>query len=84
MVVLTWEPERTNEVVKRRTERKHPEGLKVIGEWIDLAGGRVFCLIEAQDPKIILEATFAWTDLGKFECTPVMDVEDVLKLLPKP
>jgi len=83
MVTLTWEPEKREEAVARRTQFKYPEGMKQIGEWTDLAGGRVFILSEAEDPKAVLAATFAWTDLGKFEITPVMETDELLKLLPK-
>lgn len=83
MTILTWEPDKRNEAVTRRTQFKYPEGMKRIGEWNDLAGGRVFILSEAEDPKAVLAATFAWDDLGKFEITPVMETDELMKLMPK-
>ena len=83
MAILTWEPEKRDELVKRRVEWRFPEGMKVIGEWVDITGGRDFTLVEVDDPKVILAATFAWDDLAKFECVPVMEAEEVMKLIPK-
>ena len=82
--VFTWEPEKRDEVVKRRkTEKIPPEGLKIIGEWADLGSNRVFRLFDVTDPEVILAASFPWNDLGNVELVPVMETEEVLKLLPK-
>jgi hypothetical protein len=83
MAIFTWEPEKTDEVAKRRATEKIPEGIKMVGEWNDLGGGCVFRLVEAVDPKVILQVSFAWNDLGNVELVPVMETEEVLKLLPK-
>ena len=86
MSIFTYEPEKRDEVIKRRLEigTGLPQGLKSIGQWTDLTGGRVFTLIEgADDPKLLLAAIMAWDDLGKFDNVPVMEVEEVLKLVPK-
>ena len=83
MSIYTWEPEKGDEVVKRRATEKIPEGIKMVGEWKDLGRGRVFRLFEAVDPKVILAMSSAWEDLGKTEIVPVMETEEVLKLLPK-
>ena len=42
-----------------------------------------FRLFEVVDPKAILAMSFAWEDLGKTEFVPVMETEEILKLLPK-
>ena len=83
MAIFTWEPEKTDEVVKRRAAEEIPEGYKMIGEWTDLGSNRVFRLFEVADPKVILAASFAWNDLGNVELAPVMEEEEALKLLPK-
>ena len=86
MSIFTYEPEKRDEVIKRRLEigAGLPQGLKLIGQWTDLTGGRGFTLIEgADDPKLMLAAINAWSDLGKFDNVPVMEVEEVLKLVPK-
>jgi hypothetical protein len=74
----------TQKVDKRAAAMaKIPEGIKIIGSWVDLAGGRMFEVFEADNPKVVIEATFAWNDLGKIEIVPVMETEEALKLFPK-
>jgi hypothetical protein len=83
MMVYTYEPQNREAVIKKRTEKGQivPQGLKIVGEWSALAGGRVFRLIEGDDPRAILAGANPWADLGKIEVHPVMPTEDVIKLL---
>ena len=81
MDIPTWEPERAEEFLKHRIEEKIPEGVKIIGEWVDLAGGRGFRLIEVADPKPLFAMTSAWFGLCKKELVPVMTTEDTMKLM---
>ena len=37
-------------------------------------------VFEAQDPKAIMGASLAWSDLVKFETIPVMETEEVMKI----
>ena len=85
MTVYTFEPGQRNEVIKRRLERGIPtlEGLKVIGEWIYLGGHKGFMLFEANDPKVLMGMTLAWSDLMKFETVAVIEAEEALKLAKK-
>ena len=83
MTILTWEPEKRDDVIKRRAEWEYPQGMRLIGEWSDLAGGRVFSLVEVDDPNVILAAASDWEDLTKLEVTPVMETEEVKKLWAK-
>jgi len=81
LIVYTWEPERRNDVIKRRVE-KGPllaDEAKVIGEWSAIAGGKVFRLVEITDALAALAASRAWTDLGKAEMIPVIATEEALK-----
>lgn len=55
-------------------------GAKIIGEWGSIAGGRVFRVVEVDDPKVMLAAVMAWSDLSKIELIPVMTSEEVVKL----
>jgi galactokinase len=70
-------------VIKRRAEWEYPGGVKLIGEWSDLAGNRVFSLAEIDDPKAMLARASAWTYVTKLEIVPLMETEEMLKLLPK-
>ena len=85
MSVYTYEPAQRDEVIKRRAEKgaMAPPGMKIIGEWSDVTGGRVFRLVEVDDPRVMLGASAAWADLGKVESVPVMETEEVMKLLPR-
>jgi len=82
MIVYTYEPEQRNETTKRRLHQQRviPEGMKVIGEWSFLGGGRGFMVLEVQDSKLLLKAFSAWSDLLKFEVFPVIETEEVMKL----
>ncbi len=53
---------------------------KIIGEWGCIAGGRVFRVVDIDDPNAMLAAVMAWSDLGKVELIPIMTSEDVIKL----
>ena len=85
MTIYTYGPEDRDAVIKRRAEKGPmlPPGLKIVGEWSYLGGGRVFRLVEGDDPKAMLGATAAWADLGKIEIFPVMETEEAMKLFPK-
>ncbi len=82
MTIYTWEPGQRNEMVKRRLQKGRliPEGVKVLGEWTDLGGGRGFLLMEANDPKALILGSRAWSDLMKMEAIPVIDTEESMKL----
>ena len=83
MNILTWDPAIRDEVMNRaRTKGLGHEGIRVLGTWADVQGGRCFQLSEEPaDPKLSIKANFAWNDLLKIESVPVMDAEELLKLL---
>ncbi len=83
MDIITWEPEKTEAIIKHRVEEKIPTGVKVIGEWIDIGGGRAYRLVEVADPKLLFAMTSAWMGLGKKELVPVMGAEEMMKLMPR-
>jgi len=82
MTIYTYDPKDREAVIKRRAEKgmMAPPGMKVVGEWSSLSGGRIFRLVEVDDPRVMLGATAAWADLGKIETIPVMETEEVMKL----
>ena len=81
MDIITWEPARAEEVLKHRVEEKIPEGVKVIGEWVDIGGGRAYRLVDVADPKLLLAMTSFWIGFGKKELVPVMEAEEMMKLM---
>ena len=82
MNILTWDPDKRDEVIKRvQTKGLGHEGIKVLGTWADVQGGRCFQLSEEPvDPKIGIKANFEWNDILKIESIPVMDAEELVKL----
>ena len=82
MAIFTWEPDKRNEVLKRRMEQGalSPPEIKILGEWVDMQSGRTFRLIQNDDSKAGMKATMAWADLGKLEIVPVIETEEVMKL----
>jgi hypothetical protein len=85
ITIYTWEPGQRNELLKRRMEKGMAlhEGVKVLGEWTDLCGGRGFMLLESNDPKALIAATMAWSDLMKIEAVPVIETADLMKVAKK-
>ncbi len=83
MCIYTYEPKEREAVRKRFIEKGSmvPQGVKLIGEWSVLAGGRMFRLIESDDPMAIAETSAAWVDLCKLEVIPVIEHEKRIKFL---
>ena len=81
MTIFTYEPDKRNEVMKRRLEKGPmiPQGMQVIGEWSALSGGRVFRLVRVENPIAAMAAVGAWSDLGKYEIVPVIESEEALR-----
>ena len=82
MSIYTYEPDKRDEVLKRRAEGLYtPEGAKRVGQWSSTAGGRVFTLFELDNPLIAAQWAHAWNDLGKFEIYPVVDTDELMKAM---
>jgi len=83
MTVYTFPPENRDTVIKRRVEKGGllPPGVKVVSEWASTTGHRVFRVIETDDPKAMMGATLAWSDLGSVESYPIMPMDEVLKVI---
>ena len=85
MNIYTWEPGQRNEMLKRRMEKGMAlsEGVKLVGEWTDLGGGRGFLLVESNDSKACMASTMVWSDLIKSEIVPVIVTADLMKVAGK-
>lgn len=79
MAIFSWEPEKRDEVLKRRATEKIPEGMELVDEWVCISGNRVFRLFKASKPEVILMTSFFWNDIGEVELIPVMRAEEVLR-----
>ena len=87
MTILTWDPDKRDAVMERvkKMGLQH-EGMKVIGTWVDVNGGRCFQLNDVPrdlDPMLNMKANLAWNDLVKMEDVCVMDAMEMMKLLEK-
>ena len=82
MIIYTWEPGQRNEVLKRKMGKsaRMREGVKELGEWTDLGGGRGFLLVESNDPVTLMSKNTAWADLVRMEAIPVVETDELLKL----
>ena len=80
--IWTYEPSQRDKAIQRRAEKGmgFGAGAKVISEYSDLAGGRGFIVLEADDPKPILEGILAWSDILESEIIPIIDTNEVLKM----
>ena len=83
MCIYTYEPKEREAVRKRLIEKGSmvPQGVKLIGDWSVLAGGRMFRLIESDNPMAIAENSAAWVDLCKLEVIPVIETKERIKFL---
>jgi hypothetical protein len=82
MSIYTVEPEKIEEGYKRRAGKWFPEGVKILGQWGDLAANRTFTLWEA-DAESTAKFTRMWSDIGKSEVVPVMETEKYMKVTQK-
>jgi hypothetical protein len=83
MTIFTYEPDKRDEVVKRALTKGTmvPEGAMDLGQWSSTSGGKVFRLVEMDDPLVAYKGTYAWSDLGKVEVYPVIDTQELLRRL---
>jgi len=54
MNIYTWEPGQRDALIKRRLGKKGnalSPGMKKLGEWFDVGGGRGFILLKEMIPK---------------------------------
>ena len=59
MAIFTYEPEKRTEVIKRRAEKGPMVEGKLIGEWGAVAGGRVYRVVDIDNPGAMLKAVMA-------------------------
>lgn len=51
MDIITWEPKDSEKVAEFYVNYEYPKGIKVIDEWTDLTGYRMFLIYETEDEK---------------------------------
>ena len=81
MSIVTWEPEKRNEVRKAFTEQGTVTGGKIIGTWSDIGGCRSFRLLEGDDPKAMVAASNLYNDIATVEIIPVIETQELMKVV---
>lgn len=79
MDITTVEPEKMIEVNKRWElveSMDFPKGLKIIGQWVDAGGARVFTLYNVETIEDYMAYNLPFADLCKVEVFPVIDAGD--------
>jgi hypothetical protein len=84
-LVTIWScaPENRNAAVERfkQTEGdKPPDGIRFIGRWFAIAGGKGVHVCEVDDPLVMAQWASRWTDLMSIEIYPAIDDEEARKL----
>jgi len=81
--IFQFDPAMRDAVVRKRLELGPPlkPGVKLIGQWSHVGGGKVFTLLDAEDPTVTYDLMVPYSNLGKFEVFPLMETEAVLEVL---
>ncbi|KKH94093.1 hypothetical protein EO95_02370 [Methanosarcina sp. 1.H.T.1A.1] len=80
MDIVTWEPKDSEKVKNCYMNYEYPKGLKVIDEWVDLTGYRMFLIYEADGEKAYAAANLPFIGLCRFETFPVMKAEKYMQM----
>ena len=84
MIITTWEPDKQGEVNKRAREGfRVIEGVKGIGMYNALAGGRAWAIVETDDPMGLAEGVADWYDIQRIEIVPIMSLEGTIESISK-
>ena len=68
------------DIIARRAQWKHPEGVKPIAEYWLQGKPDVICVFEADNIAPIMAATVAWGDVASITVLPAITAEEGLKL----
>jgi len=84
MLFLTYfsYPPQNREAVQARFKKtggKPPEGVKMLGRWHAIGGGKGVFVSEANDPMAIAKWVQEWSDLLSLEVLPALDDASALK-----
>ena len=81
MDIITWEPKDSARVGDLYMNYEYPEGMKIIDEWIDLTGYRMFVIYETDDEKIYAPSVSPFIGLCRFETIPVMKADKYMQMV---
>lgn len=83
LVTYTISPENRDATLARfkETGGVPPPGIKMLGRWHSVSGGKGWALSETDDATTAYAWCLRWSDLLHFEITPVLTDEQVVKVL---
>ena len=83
MIIFEYEPENRDTIFNKFIEKGAmlPEGVKEVGMWSSIGGGRVFSVYETNDAAALAKYGHEWNDLGIGELVPLMETRDYVELL---
>jgi hypothetical protein len=79
MDIITWEPKDSARVGKLYSNYEYPEGMKIIDEWIDLTGYRMFVIYETEGERIFAPSISPFIGLCRFETIPIMKADKYMQ-----
>jgi hypothetical protein len=79
MDIITWEPKDSAKVEGLYKNYEYPKGIKVIDEWIDLTGYRMFVIYETGDEKTYTPSVIPFMGVCRFETIPVMKADKYMQ-----
>ena len=88
MCTSTWDPGHANDAIKKRLEMEKtgyvaPPGVKVVGEWGYIGGGKAFFLAEVDDLSAFMGMCMTLADVMSMDIVPVLERKDIKKLRSK-
>jgi hypothetical protein len=83
MTIVSWEPEKKEEMRKRLAEKGTVTGGKILGQWSAVAGGKSFRVVDLDDPKAGAAVCNIWNDIAKLEVIPILESQEMMKLASK-
>lgn len=83
MDIITWEPKDSAKVGELYANFKYPTGMKVIDEWIDLTGYRMFVIYETESEKMFTPSISPFIGLCRFETIPVIEADKYMRMTHK-
>ncbi len=81
--IWSYPPERRNEIQARfkETGGPPPEGVKMIGRWHSLGGGKGVCVAETDDAVALAKWSQEWSDIMSMDIYPALDDENIGKVI---
>jgi hypothetical protein len=84
VTIWSFPPEKRNEGNARFRETggdKPPAGIKLLGRWHAIGGGKGVHVCECDDPIALAKWAQVWSDLLSIEIYPAVDDEEATKML---